>query len=66
MDISQYPSPGLRCEEGFLMITNSLCFEQQVKFKSQLEQQKLQLQREHSTEMEQILEKVRRKIILIF
>ena len=41
-------------------------FEQQVKFKSQIEQQKLQLQREHSVEMEQILEKVRRKIILIF
>lgn len=31
---------------------------QQIKFKSQLEQQRLQLQREHSSEMEQILEKV--------
>ena len=33
-------------------------FWQQIKFKSQLEQQRLQLQREHSSEMEQILEKV--------
>lgn len=29
-----------------------------MKFKSQFEQQRLQLQREHSSEMEQILEKV--------
>ncbi|XP_073246209.1 centrosomal protein of 112 kDa-like [Porites lutea] len=34
----------------------------QVKFKSQLEQQKLQLQREHSTEMEQILEKTNNRM----
>ena len=33
-------------------------FWQQMKFKSQLEQQRLQLQREHSSEMEQILDKV--------
>lgn len=33
-------------------------YSQQIKFKSQLEQQRLQLQREHSSEMEQILEKV--------
>lgn len=34
----------------------------QVKFKSQLEQQRLQLQREHSTEMEHILEKTNNRI----
>lgn len=34
----------------------------QVKFKSQIEQQRLQLQREHSSEMEQILEKTNSRI----
>lgn len=33
-----------------------------MKFKSQLEQQRLQLQREHSSEMEQILEKTNNRI----
>lgn len=34
----------------------------QMKFKSQLEQQRLQLQREHSSEMEQILDKTNNRI----
>lgn len=37
-----------------------------MKFKSQLEQQRLQLQREHSSEMEQILEKVSQELKLFF
>lgn len=37
---------------------------QQIKFKSQLEQQRLQLQREHSSEMEQILEKVSHELFI--
>lgn len=40
-------------------------YSQQIKFKSQLEQQRLQLQREHSGEMEQILEKVSQDLKLL-
>ncbi len=40
------------------LLTIEFYYLQQIKFKSQLEQQRLQLQREHSSEMEQILEKV--------
>ena len=42
----------------FFSFTFDYQYLQQARFKSQIEQQRLQLQREHSAEMEQMLEKV--------
>ena len=64
LSCSIHGAPVTKGKKIFIFVSAKLClqmlflFWQQMKFKSQLEQQRLQLQREHSSEMEQILDKV--------